>query len=114
MTDRGTSRMDWLRLLSAVAWLAIFVIRPQFTFAVTLLIIGGCLIAYNARVFWLTVVRQDYAPSVAPIFGGVIAATGIVALPVPGSWQWAWIPLVIDWGGFRIFLAHWNAKGTQS
>ncbi len=61
MRERGTSRMDWLRLVSAVAWLVIFVIWPQLTFAVTLLIIGGCLIAYNARVFWLTVVRQDYA-----------------------------------------------------
>ncbi len=114
MTDRENSRMDWLRLLSAVAWFVIFVIWPQLTFAVTLLIIGGCFIAYNARVFWLIVVRQDYAPSVAPIFGGVIAAAGIVVLPVTGSWHWAWIPLVIDWGGFRIFLANWYAKRAKS
>ena len=114
MTERGTSHMDWLRLVSTVAWLVIFVIWPQFTFALTLLIIGGFLIAYNARVFWLTVVREDYAPSVVPIFGGVMAAAGIAILPATGSWQWAWIPLVIDWGGFRIFLADWYAKRAKS
>ncbi len=79
-----------------------------------MLIIGGCLIAYNARVFWLTVVRQDYALSVAPIFGGVIAAAGVAILPVTGSWQWAWIPLVIDWGEFQIFLANWYANRAKS
>lgn len=36
MTERGTSHMDWLRLVSTVAWLVIFVIWPQFTFALTL------------------------------------------------------------------------------
>jgi hypothetical protein len=79
---------------------------PQLIFAVVLLVVGGAFIAYNAMIFWLTVVQKEDAPSVAPIFGGVIAAVGIVALPVTGSWQWAWIPLLIDWGGFRIFLSH--------
>jgi hypothetical protein len=83
---------------------------PQFIFAVALLVIGGALIAYNAMVFWLTVIRKDHAPSVAPIFGGVIAAVGVVALPLPSSWQWAWVPLVIDWGGFRIFVSHWRSE----
>ena len=114
MINRGISRMEWLRLVSAVAWFVIFVVWPQLTFAVTLLIIGGCFIAYNAMVFWLTVIRQDYAPSVAPILGGVIAATGIVVLPVTGSWHWAWIPLVVDWGGFRILLAGWYEKRVKS
>ena len=80
---------------------------PRLIFAVALLVIGGALITYNAMVFWLTVVRKDHAPSVAPIFGGVIAAIGVAVLPVTSSWMWAWIPLVIDWGGFRIFVAHW-------
>jgi len=43
-------------------------------FAVALLIIVGGFIAYNAMVFWLTVVRKEHAPSVAPIVGGDIAA----------------------------------------
>ena len=79
---------------------------PRLIFAAILLIIGGGFIAYNAMIFWLTVVRKELAPSVAPIFGGVIAAAGILVLPVNGSWQWAWVPLVVDWGGFRIFIAH--------
>jgi hypothetical protein len=83
---------------------------PQLIFAVALLIAGGALIAYNAMVFYLSVIRNEHAPSVAPIFGGVIAAAGIALLPVEGIWIWAWIPLVIDWGGFRIFLAHWLSK----
>jgi hypothetical protein len=97
--------MDWLRLISTVAWLVIFVIWPRLTFAVTLLIIGGVFIAFNVMVFWVTVVRREHAPSVAPIFGGIIAAAGIVALPVTGSWKWAWVPLMIDWGGLPRFLA---------
>ncbi len=114
MTDRGTLRMDWLRLLCTVAWLVVLVIWPRPTFAATLLVIGGGLIAFNAIVFWLTVVRQDHASSVAPIVGGVIAAAGIVVLPVAGSWQWAWIPLVIDWGGFPIFLVSWYTERGKS
>lgn len=80
---------------------------PQLIFAVVLLIVGGTFIAYNAVVFYLTVIRKEQAPSVAPIFGGVIAAVGIAVWPVSGTWMWAWIPLVIDWGGFRIFFSHW-------
>lgn len=86
----------------------------QLVFSVALLVIGGMLIAYNAMIFWLTVVQKEEAPSVAPIFGGVIAAAGIAALPITGSWQWAWVPLLIDWGGFRIFLAHWFSSSAKS
>jgi hypothetical protein len=107
MADNGFSRWDWLRLISTVAWLIIFVIWPQPTFAITLLIIGSALIVFNLWVFWLTVVCHEPASSVAPIFGGIIAAVGIVILPVAGSWKWAWIPLVIDWGGLPLFLVAW-------
>jgi hypothetical protein len=99
--------LDWLRLVAAVVWLGIFVIWPQSTFAVTLLIIGGAFIAFNAMVFWLTVVRRGKASSIAPIVGGVIAAAGIVILPVSESWKWFWVPLVIDWGGLPHFLTVW-------
>ncbi|NCF27068.1 MAG: hypothetical protein GWP69_06780 [Gammaproteobacteria bacterium] len=115
MTDRDTfGVMDWLRLLSTIAWLFIFVNWPQTTFAVTLVIIGGVFIAFNAMVFWITVVRKGHASSVAPILGGVIAAAGIALLPVAGSWNWAWVPLVIDWGGFPIFLAGWYTERSKS
>lgn len=80
---------------------------PQLIFAIVLLLIGGAFIGLNAVVFWQTVVRKEEAPAVAPIVGGVVAAAGVAALPFPGSWQWAWIPLLLDWGGLRIFLSHW-------
>lgn len=86
----------------------------QLVFAVALLLIGGAFIAYNAMIFWLTGVRKEDAPSVAPIVGGVIAAAGVVALPVAGSWQWAWVPLLVDWGGIRIFLSHWISMRAKS
>jgi hypothetical protein len=98
-------RSHLLRLVSGIAWLAIFVSWPRLTFAVTLLIIGAVMIAFNAMVFWLAVVRGGDAPSVAPVFGGIIAATGVAVLPFAGSWQWAWVPLIVDWGGLPRFLA---------
>ncbi len=105
MADERFSRSDWVRLISGIAWLAIFVSWPRLTFAVTLLIIGGGMIAFNAMVFWLAVVRGGDAPSVAPVFGGVIAATGVAVLPFAGSWQWAWVPLIVDWGGLPRYSA---------
>lgn len=80
---------------------------PRLIFAIILLVVGGTMIAYNATIFWLIVVRKEPAPSVVPIFGGVIAAAGIAMLPITGSWHWTRVPLVIDWGGFRILLAYW-------
>ena len=79
-------------------------IWPQLIFSAVLLVIGGVMIAFNAVVFWCTVIRKGHASSVLPIFGGVIAAAGIATLPVPESWKWAWVPLVTDWGGLPIFL----------
>jgi len=99
--------MDWLRLLAAVAWLGIFVNWPQLTFAVTLIIIGGLFIAFNAYVFWLTVVLRREASSTAPILGGIIAAAGIAILPVRDIWMWFWVPLILDWGGLPLFLTTW-------
>ncbi len=79
----------------------------QLIFAIISLAIGSVMIAFNAMVFWLTVIRREDAPAVAPIFGGVFAAIGIALLPLPGSWKWAWVPLAADWGGIPIFLAAW-------
>jgi hypothetical protein len=99
----------WSRLLATIAWLVIFVFWPQTTFATTLLIVGGVFIAFNAMIFWVTMVRMEEASSVAPIIGGIIAAGGVMLLPLSGSWKWVWIPLVIDWGGIPMLLA-WYAK----
>ena len=104
MADEGFSRSDWLRLISGIAWLAILVSWPRPTLAATLLIIGGAMIAFNAMIFWLAVVRGQEASSVAPIFGGILAAAGVALLPFPGSWHWAWVPLLVDWGGIPKFM----------
>lgn len=106
--------LDWLRLLFSVAWLAVFVIWPQITFAVSLLFIGGAFIAHNGLIFWLTVVRNEPASSVAPIFGGIITAIGITILPVGESWKFSWIPLVLDWGGIPVFVAGWYSSRQKS
>ena len=91
----------------AVAWFAIFVLWSQIVFASTLLIIGSAFIAFNAVIFWRTVVRKEHAPSVAPIFGGVFVAAGIAILPISESWKWLWTPLLIDWGGIPFYLSSW-------
>jgi hypothetical protein len=96
---------DWLRLLGAIALFLVFVKWPHMTFAVVLLVIGGVMIAFNAMIFWLTVVRKGEAPAVAPIFGGIIAAIGVAVLPAAESWKWAWVPLAIDWGGLPGLVA---------
>ena len=114
MTERDSFGFtDWLRLLSTVAWLIVLVIWSQITLAVTLLIIGGGFIAFNAVIFWATVICKERASSVAPIIGGILAAAGIALLPVTGSWKWAWIPLVIDWGGIPIFMTAWFTERSK-
>lgn len=108
------SALNWLRPLLTVAWLVVFVNWPHITVAVTLLIIGGVFIAYNAIIFWLTVIRKEHASSVAPIFGGILVAAGIVILPASESWKWFWIPLLIDWGGLPLFLTAWFSTRAKS
>ena len=115
MADSDTfGFLDWLRLLSTIAWPVVFVIWPQMVFAITLLIIGGAFITFNAMIFWFTVVRKENASSVAPIFGGIFAAIGIAILPVSESWKWLWVPLAIDWGGLPFFLSGWYSKRMKS
>ena len=94
--------MEWLRLVGVIAWLGIFVTWPRSTAAITLLVAGGAFIAFNAMIFWETIVRKEPAPAVAPIFGGILGAAGVALLPFPEAWKWAWVPLVLDWGGLPL------------
>ena len=96
--------MEWLRPSAVFAWLAVFVIWPQSTAAITLLVAGCPFIAFNAMIFWATVIRKEHAPAVAPILGGILGAAGVALLPFSGTWKWAWVPLVIDWGGLPLFI----------
>ena len=86
---------------------------PQLLFALALLAVGGVCIAFNAMIFWLTVVRKEHAPAVAPIVGGPIAAVGIALLPLAESWKWAWVPLVVDWGGLPHYLFIWYENRSR-
>jgi hypothetical protein len=98
---------DSLRLVAVIAWLIVLVFWPRLTAAITLLAIGGGFIAFNAWIFWQSVVLKGNAPAVAPIFGGILAAAGIAFLPIAGIWKWAWIALLVDWGGLPTFLVAW-------
>lgn len=79
----------------------------QLLFATSLMVVGGVFIAFNAMILWLTVIRRREAPSAAPIVGGLIASAGVISLPVASSWHWAWVPLLLDWGGLPAFIYYW-------
>ena len=112
--DSTFSIKDWLRLIAAVAWFVVFLKWPRLTGGVSLLAVGGAMMAFNAVIFWHTVIRKDSAPSVAAIFGGVLAAAGMALLPVEGLWKWAWTPLLLDWGGLPILVAAWIDNRKQN
>ena len=105
--DNAFGIKDWIQLIATLAWFVVFLKWPRLTGGVSLLAVGGAILAFNAMIFWQTVIRKDSAPSVAPIFGGVLAAAGMALLPVEGLWKWAWIPLLFDWGGLPMFVAAW-------
>ena len=114
MPGNGFTPRDWLRLLLVVAWLIVFVFFPRLVSAITLLAIGVVFIAYNALILWSEVVRKAQASSVVPIFGGILAGVGIAILPVAGSWKWAWIPLLLDWGGVGLLYAIWVERRART
>jgi hypothetical protein len=113
MANESFSRSDGLRLIAGIAWLALLALWPRPTFAATLLIIGGVMLAYNAMIFWAEVVRGRDASSVVPVFGGIVAAAGVALLPIAGSWHWAWVPLLLDWGGMPRLLAAMFGRSSR-
>jgi hypothetical protein len=96
--------MKWIRPVAVVIWLGIFATWPQWTTAITLLVAGSVFIFFNAMIFVQTVVRDGDGPSAAPIVGGLFAAAGVALLPIDGVWKWAWVPLLIDWGGLPLLF----------
>jgi hypothetical protein len=110
--DSFTAR-DWLRLLATVAWLGIFMVWPRLTLGITFILVGGVIIAYNAMIFWETVITRGGGPSAVPLVGGVTVGMGILLLPIENAWHWAWIPLLLDWGGIPAMMA-WMIKGIRA
>ena len=47
---------NWLRLIATVVWIVIIVFWPRITFGVTFITMGSAAIAYNAMIFWNTVI----------------------------------------------------------
>lgn len=43
--------------------------------------------------------------SMFPLVGGVLAALAIIALPIQGSWRWAWVGLLIEPGMLLLTFA---------
>jgi hypothetical protein len=86
---------------------------PQLILAVVSLAIGCVLIAFNGFVFWRRVIKNEGAPAIAPIFGGVFAAAGIILLPFPDTWRWAWVPLAVDWGGLPFFVVAYLRRNSD-
>ena len=116
--DERFGGKDWIRLIAGVAWLIALAAWPRVTGGVSLMIAGGAMMAFNAMIFWASVVQKGHAPAVAPIFGGILAAAGIALLPVEGIWKWAWLPLLLDWGGVPMFvyglLVYLGRRGSRS
>ncbi len=56
-------------------------------------------VIFNYVVIVLKVIaRRKKAPSLAPFFGGVSGSLAVLACPVPGVFQFWWIPIVADPG----------------
>lgn len=56
---------------------------------------------YNARIAWLVHVARDWAPSYAPVFGGVAGLGAVLAVPLGSLGDrlpYGLIPLVLDVG----------------
>ncbi|MDT8376105.1 MAG: hypothetical protein RQ867_05110 [Mariprofundaceae bacterium] len=111
--EQSFTASEWLRLIATVVWLIVFIAWPQLTASITLLTAGSVMIAYNALIFRSTVVRKEEASSLLPFVGGVIAAVGIALLPLEQSWKWAWIPLLIDWGGLPLIWFGWREMRSK-
>jgi hypothetical protein len=80
----------------------------QLIFSVVLLLAGSFAIVVNGWIFWESMVKKRPTPSVLPIFGGIIAAIGLAIFPAERTWIWAWVPIVVDWGGLPAVVVAWR------
>ena len=70
-----------------------------------LLLFALYMVGMNWAVFVNNHVLKRKWTSAVPLVGGVAGALGILLLPVPGSWRFAWLPLVVDWGSVPVIVA---------
>ena len=83
--------------------------------ATFLFLLFGLLAIVNAIYWWRSV--KDCSGSVAPIFGGLFGALGLLLMPVgtlSDRFLWCWVPLVLDLGCLPYLLsgtvAQWRSK----
>jgi hypothetical protein len=82
--------------------------NSRLVFSLVLALGGSFVVVVNGWIFWETIIRKRRAPSPVPIVGGIFAAVGIALFPWNGTWMWAWIPIVVDWGGLPAILVAWR------
>jgi hypothetical protein len=79
-------------------------------------ILGGGAVAFGAFVSignWITLIGAivtKSSTSFIPLIGGVLAAIGVLILPIDGIWRWAWVPLFTDFGTVPL----WTWAGIAS
>ncbi|MDA7521686.1 hypothetical protein N8606_01760 [Akkermansiaceae bacterium] len=79
-------------------------------------ILGGAAVVFGAFVSvgnWITLIGvlvTKGSSSFVPLVGGVLAAIGLLILPIDCIWKWAWVPLVTDFGTIPL----WTWAGIAS
>ena len=64
----------------------------------------GVLISLGNWVTLIGIIVTKGSSSFIPFIGGVLAAIGMLILPIEDIWKWAWIPLVADFGTTPMWL----------
>ena len=76
---------------------AIWLTRWLLTIPLAILFVWAA--TYNAWALWRLFIRRDKnAPSVGPFIGGVSGYLAVLLCPNLGTFEFAWIPLVLDVG----------------
>ena len=77
---------------------------------VVLWAVSGLLLAVSLLLMvgnWVIFFQRTRASAI-PIVGGLSGMVGLILLPVPGSWKFCWLPLVLDWASLPgILYAIW-------
>jgi hypothetical protein len=72
--------------------------------SLALLIIGLFVSVMNWVIFVQNYILKKKLTSAIPLLGGLSGAIGIACLPIAGSSQYLWIPLIADWGCLPVII----------